>query len=277
MVFGDIKRVNFFAVVPIMAGRYDIQIKPKNVLSAVHHSHSGSWSRICLRVRISTKQNRKDIWTFPDILLSLLSNAASDEVLIDFELAAIKTFEKALRNLPFISKFNPGSRRIWAEKIIPIKPRLVAGFETYNSFGLWITWKKVIPPSSWLLKIFKKYASSSLSTPVRKEKLTKCVHFSKILEKRKTWESLFPFMRIQQKGGCIENLCLNYKCGWRLVFWHPSVLFWLASKSVDNAGKFEEGRCNPRVSVFGVKSRFVGFEEKEVPRTEGEGAPFSER
>ena len=53
-------------------------------------------------------------------------------------------------------------------------------------------------------------------------------------------------------------------------FWHPSVLFGLASKSVENAGKFEEGCCNPKISLFAVNSRYGVFEEKKVLRTGGE-------
>jgi len=39
---------------------------------------------------------------------------------------------------------------------------------------------------------------------------------------------------------------------------------------VENAGKFEEGCCNPKISLFSVNSGHGVFEEKEVPRTEGE-------
>ena len=46
----------------------------------------------------------------------------------------------------------------------------------------------------------------------------------------------------------------------------------LASKSVENAGKFEEGCCNPKVSLFAVNSSTYGvFEEKKVPRFGSEG------
>ena len=37
------------------------------------------------------------------------------------------------------------------------------------------------------------------------------------------------------------------------------------------AGKLEEGCCDPKVSLFAVNSRYGVFEEKKVPRTEGEG------
>ena len=79
--------------------------------------------------------------------------------------------------------------------------------------------------------------------------------------------SLFKVsQRVRQKMDLI-----HYKCGRRLAFWHPCVLFGLASMSVENAAQFEEGCCNPKVSLFAVNSRYGVFEERKLPRTGGEG------
>ena len=82
---------------------------------------------------------------FLDIILSLFPIAVADKGLIDFELAAMKAFEKALPMLlqrdasSIYRRISSVSWRTRAQKTVPIEPRFVAGLETYTSFGRWKT------------------------------------------------------------------------------------------------------------------------------------------
>ena len=140
----------------------------------------------------------------------------------------------------------------------------------YTSFGLWKTWKRyilfqagcwrysgimraILPWLQWVWKnwwfvlIFPKY-----------------VHGKKF-----EGASVLPIGK-DQKRSCIRRCCPNWKRGWMLALWHPSVLFGLTSKSGKcwrNWGKM----LQLKISVFAVNSRYGVFWANEVPKIGSEG------
>ena len=110
---------------------------------------------------------------FLDFLLSLLPNAAPDKVLIDFELAAMKAFEKTLPNATisgcFFHLMQNFIRRIGElglNKLCQSDPEFSLALKLIPA----LAFEKLEtenPPSSSSLKIINNNASSSTSTQVR--------------------------------------------------------------------------------------------------------------
>ena len=92
--------------------------------------------------------------------------------------------------------------------------------------------------------------------------------FPKYIHGEKLERAFIPHIGIEKRKTALEGVARTTNT---LDVWHSSVLFGLASKSVENARKFEDGRCNPKVSVFAVNRRFGVFEEKKVQKTGVEG------
>ena len=164
MVFGDNEMNNYLQSSQSWLEDGTFKLSPKMFyqLYTVHIQGPGI-APACVYGFLSNK-TESTYKRFLDILLSLLPNAAPDKVLIDFELAAMKAFEKALPNANI--------------------------------------------------------------------------------------------------SGCFFHLSQNFirKIGE------------LGLKNLYHSNpEFEEGCCNPKVSLFAVNNRYGVFEEKKVPRTGSEG------
>ena len=86
-----------------------------------------------------------------------------------------------------------------------------------------------------------------------------CSNFQNTYIEKNLRESLFPPSIWNKREAASEGVARTTNA---VEGWHPSVLFGLASKSVEKAGKFEEGCCNPNVPLFAVNSRYGIFEKK---------------
>ena len=98
MVFGDNEMIKYLQSSPSWLADGTFKSSPKIFyqLYTVHIQGPGI-APACVYGFLPNK-TESTYKRFLDILLSLLPNAAPDKVLIDFELAAMKAFEKALPN-----------------------------------------------------------------------------------------------------------------------------------------------------------------------------------
>ena len=105
MVFGDNELIKFLQSSPSWLADGTFKLSPKTFyqLYTVHIQCPGI-APACVYGFLPNK-TEGTYKLFLDVLLSLLPNAAPDKVLIDFELAAIKTFKKALPNATISGSF----------------------------------------------------------------------------------------------------------------------------------------------------------------------------
>ena len=112
VVFGDSEIINYLQSSPSRLANGTFKLSPNMFyqLYTVHIQGPGI-APACVYGFLPNK-TESTYKRLLDISLSTLPNAVPDKVLIDFELAAMKTFEP-----------------------VPFEPRVTDGFQTYTSFG----------------------------------------------------------------------------------------------------------------------------------------------
>ena len=195
---------------------------------------------------------------FLDILLSLLPNAAPDKVLIDFELAAMKGFEKTLPNATISGCFFHQSQnyirkigQLGLKNLYRSNPELSLAMKLIPA----LAFEKLENVRSSFKLVVEDIQEVCEQLSVDSSEVEKidelCSYFQNTYREKSLREPLFPHRygtkeKLHRKA--LLDLQMRLTVG---ILWHPSVF---------SAGKFEEGCCHPKVSLFAVNSRYGVFE-----------------
>ena len=214
MVFGDNEMIKFLQSSPTWLADGTFKLSPKTFyqLYTVHIQGPGI-APACVYGFLPNK-TESSYKRFLDILLSLLPNAAPDKVLIDFELAAMKAFEKALPNATIAGcffhlsqKFIRKIGKLGLKKLYRSMPELSLALKLIPALAF-VKLENVKSSFKLVVEYIQEVCEQLSLDSSEVERIDElCSYFQKTYKQKNLREPLFPPIDMKQKIGCIGRRC----------------------------------------------------------------------